>query len=121
MTRNLVPMLNVPDVRATADWYVSIGFELRGTHSDDGYMSWALLSFGDTELMLNEGGQPSDAHRREVDLYLQVDDLEARWEDLKDRIEVFEEPHDTVYGMREFIIRDLNRFRITFGQDVGRS
>jgi len=24
--------------------------------------------------------------------------------------------HDTFYGMREFIIRDLNRFWITFGQ-----
>lgn len=26
------------------------------------------------------------------------------------------EPHDTFYGMREFIIRDCNGFWITFGQ-----
>ena len=26
--------------------------------------------------------------------------------------------HDTFYGMREFIIRDLNRFWVTFGQDL---
>jgi uncharacterized glyoxalase superfamily protein PhnB len=81
-------------------------------------MSWASLSFGTTDLMFNEGGQPSDAHRREVDLYLHVDDLDARWEALRDRVEVFEPPHDTVYGMREFIIRDLNRFWITFGQRI---
>ena len=29
-------------------------------------------------------------------------------------------PHDTHYGMRELIIRDLNRFWITFGQHVVR-
>jgi hypothetical protein len=26
--------------------------------------------------------------------------------------------HDTFYGMREFIIRDLNRFWITFGSPL---
>lgn len=34
------------------------------------------------------------------------------------RVDVFEGLHDTFYGMREFIIRDLNRFWITFGQEV---
>ena len=27
-------------------------------------------------------------------------------------------PHDTHYGMREFIIRDPNRFWITFGKNI---
>jgi hypothetical protein len=27
-----------------------------------------------------------------------------------------EDPHDTFYGMREFIVRDNNGFWITFGQ-----
>jgi hypothetical protein len=27
--------------------------------------------------------------------------------------------HDAFYGMREFIIRDLNRFWMTFGEPVG--
>jgi hypothetical protein len=33
-------------------------------------------------------------------------------------MEVMERVHDTFYGMREFIIRDLNGFWITFGQDL---
>ncbi len=37
-------------------------------------MSWALLSFGNTELMLNEGGRPSTDYRREVDLYIHVEE-----------------------------------------------
>jgi hypothetical protein len=109
-------MIHVPDVSAAAAWYESIGFTVEQTHADDGVMSWALLSFGSTELMFNEGGQASSAWRREVDLYVQVDDLEEVYARLRERVEIVEEPHDVLYGMRELIIRDLNRFWITFGQ-----
>ena len=37
---------------------------------------------------------------------------------IQDQVEVVEGLHDTFYGMREFIIRDLNRFWMTFGQPV---
>ena len=68
--------------------------------------------------MFNSGGQPSAQRRREVDLYLYVDNVDDLYNRLKDGVEVVEGPHDTFYGMREFIIRDLNRFWITFGQDL---
>lgn len=119
MTRRAVPMLHVPDVAATAQWYASIGFELRASGSDDGAVVWAALVFGDSEVMLSAGGRASDAHRREVDLYLHVDDVEAVFAAIAGRVEVVEGLHDTFYGMREFIIRDCNRFWITFGQPAG--
>ncbi len=53
----------------------------------------------------------------EVDLYTYTDDVDGLYERLKDRVEVVEGLHDTFYGMREFIIRDLHRFWITFGQN----
>jgi catechol 2,3-dioxygenase-like lactoylglutathione lyase family enzyme len=118
VTKKVVPMINVPDVAAATAWYESIGFIVERTHADDGVISWALLTFGDDELMFNEGGQPSSASRREVDLYVQVDDVEEVYQRLRDRVEIVEEPHDVVYGMRELIIRDLNRFWITFGQPL---
>jgi len=31
-------------------------------------------------------------------------------------VEVVQCPNDTYYGMREFVLRDLNRFWVTFGQ-----
>ena len=116
MTEKVVPMLHVPDVRATAEWYRQIGFTVEGTHEDDGVLSWALLSFGTGEVMLNEGGRPSTSHRREVDLYVHTDDVEALYRRLKDRVEIVEELYETPYGAREFIIRDLNRFWVSFGQ-----
>jgi len=111
-------MIHVPDVRAPAAWYQSVGFTVRATHEDDGEMSWAAIRFGSGEFMLNEGGRTSDADRREVDLYLTTDDVEGWYRRLNERVDVIEPLHDTFYGMREFIIRDINRFWITFGQPV---
>ena len=112
-------MIHVPDVRLASQWYESIGFALERMHPEDDEMwSWALLRYGETEIMFNEGGQVSNAHRRELDLYVQVDDVDALYAQLKNRLEVVVEPYDAIYGMREFIIRDLNRFWITFGQPI---
>ena len=81
-------------------------------------MDWASLVFGNSEVMLTEGGRTSSEDRREVDLYIRVDDVEGLFRQLKDRIEVRVGLSDTFYGTREFIVRDLNGFWITFGQDL---
>jgi uncharacterized glyoxalase superfamily protein PhnB len=110
-------MIHVPDVRATVAWYQSIGFTVNDTYGDEGEgLSFAILSFGSSQVMFNAGGQPSTSHRREVDLYVYANDVDDLYARLRDRVDVQSTPHDTFYGMREFIIRDLNRFWITFGQ-----
>jgi len=117
MTEKVVPMIHVPDVRATVDWYKDIGFTVTHTYDDgDEGLSFAILTFGSSEVMFNQGGQPSTRHRREVDLYVETDEVDDLYHRLKDRVEIVEGLHDTFYGMREFIIRDLNRFWLTFGQ-----
>ncbi|MGH9493806.1 MAG: VOC family protein [Candidatus Sulfotelmatobacter sp.] len=121
MPPRIVPMIHVPDVAATADWYVSIGFKVVDIGELDGQASWALLSFGTSEIMLNEGGKPSSEHRREFDLYIYVDDVDKLCEFMKSKAEFVEDVHDTFYSMREFIVRDCNRFWITFGQSVERA
>ena len=110
-------MIHVPDVRATVDWYESIGFTVMASYSEDDE-AFAMLSFGSGEVMFSSGGHPSTQRRREVDLYVYSDDVDELYHRLKDRVEVVEGLDDTFYGMREFIIRDLNRFWITFGQPI---
>lgn len=119
MSKKVVPMIHVPDVRATVDWYESIGFNVVATYGNEtgGDLSFAMVSFGETEIMFNEGGETSSKHRREVDLYVYTDGIDDLYSHLKDRVDVVEGPHNMFYGMREFIIRDLNRFWITFGQE----
>jgi uncharacterized glyoxalase superfamily protein PhnB len=114
-------MIHVPDVNATAQWYASIGFEIRNVNRecDDGEIDWALLRLGQSEIMLSLGGQPSSARRREFDLYTHVEDVDGLRRSLDRKVEIVEDLHDTFYGMREFIIRDCNGFWITFGQPAG--
>jgi uncharacterized glyoxalase superfamily protein PhnB len=117
MVEKVVPMIHVPDVRATVDWYDSIGFTVTDTYDDGGEgLSFAILSFGSSEVMFSSGGQPSNQKRREVDLYVYVNNVDDIYGKLKDRVEIVKGLHDTFYGMREFIIRDLNRFWLTFAQ-----
>ena len=120
MPERIVPMIHVPDVASTAQWYASIGFTIRdiARESDEGEEIWALLRLGESTIMLSAGGNPSDAPRREFDLYIYVDDIDATRQRLDGKIDIVEDLHETFYGMREFIIRDCNGFWITFGQPV---
>src|ERR1043166_916283 len=119
MTKKVVPMIHVPDVRATVEWYQQIGFDVLATYGNETgeNFSFAIVSFGETQVMFNTDGQTSDRHRREVDLYIYTDDVAELYESLKERVDVVQPPHNTFYGMRELIIRDLNRFWITFAQE----
>jgi uncharacterized glyoxalase superfamily protein PhnB len=97
---------------------MSIGFELVNTHEDDGQVDWALMSFGDGQVMFNAGGTTSSAERREVDLYVNTLDVRTLYDKVKDRVDVRKPVHDTFYGTREFIVRDLDGFWVTFAEGL---
>ena len=118
MNETVTPMIHVPDVGATVNWYRNIGFEVTDMYDDGGDgLSFAILAFGASKVMFNSGGQPSSQRRREVDLYIYVENVEEVSNRLHGQVEVVKGLHETFYGMREVIIRDLNGFWITFGQD----
>jgi uncharacterized glyoxalase superfamily protein PhnB len=119
MSQTVVPMIHVPDVRSAVNWYKSIGFQLARTNEVDGEMDWAKLTFENSELMFSSGGKPGGAHRREVDLYITTNHVDAVFRRLEKQVEVVESPYDTFYGMHEFTIRDCNGFWITFGEPAG--
>jgi len=119
MQKKVVPMFHVPDVRQTVDWYRAIGFDVTATYGDSrGGLSFAIVSFGAGEVMFSSGGRLSSQHRREVDLYAYTDDVDSLYKQIKERVEMVEGPHNMFYGMREIIVRDLNGFWITFGQQI---
>lgn len=112
-------MFHVPDVGRTVDWYRDIGFETTVVYGDDrGGSSFAMMSFGAGEVMFSSGGRLSSHHRREVDLYVYTEDVDSLHDQIKERVEIVEGPHNMFYGMREVIVRDLNGFWITFGQGI---
>jgi hypothetical protein len=118
MTGRVTPMIHVPDVRSTVEWYKKIGFTVSATYGNErGGLSFAVLSFGSSMVYFNQGGHVSNQRRRDVDLYTYTTGVDDLYSSLKERVEVIEGLHDTFYGMREFIIKDLNGFWITFAQD----
>ena len=78
MSRKAVRLVHVPDVRATVEWYRSIGFRVTQTYdNDEGGPSFGVVSRGSSEVMFNEDGKPSSSFRREVDLYVYTDEIDA--------------------------------------------
>lgn len=112
----ITPMIHVPDVRRTVAWYESIGFRAVSTGDDDGETVWAEVALGEGRVMFSAGGTLSTRERRDVDLYVHTQGVDELHRRLRERVRVVEPPHDTFYGMRELIIRDLNGFWITFGE-----
>ena len=58
-------MIHVPDVRATVEWYKDIGFEVVATYADEPgeELTFAIVAFGDSQVMFNEDGEPSTKQR----------------------------------------------------------
>jgi uncharacterized glyoxalase superfamily protein PhnB len=115
----MVPMLNVPDVERTIEWYARLGFRVaRATRGAglDRKPNWAWLSRGEVHLMVNAGDTTAAGPRQEVQLYILTDDVDAEYEALKDQVTVLAKLAETFYGMKEFIVEDVNGFSICFGQ-----
>jgi len=127
-----VPMIVVPDVARTLDWYASIGFKEIARYEDDGVVNFGMVSFGRAELMLNLHGKPDP---REVSLWFYTDQVDRLYQLLKSRqletaqaalasepcdhegIEFEQDIEDMFYGARQFGIRDLNGYVLYFIAD----
>ena len=119
MARRVTSMIHVPDVRATVAWYESVGFKVERANESDAVMDWAVLSFGEGQVMFNAGGKLTDDDRREVDLYVNTEGIDALYARLSTLVDVRKDLSDTFYGMREFVVRDPNGFWVTFGEPLG--
>lgn len=129
--RHSAPMIRVPDVAATLDWYKSIGFKEAGRNEDDGFVNWGMLSLGKADLMLTTDG---NLGLHDVSLWFYTDQVDRLYELLKSRqleaaqatllgraiefpqIEFVQHTYDPFYGGREFGIRDLNGYALYFRQ-----
>ena len=113
----LTPMLNVTDVAASIEWYVSIGFEVLNKYEEDGVSNWAYLRCGGADIMVNRRDLPREASLG-GNLYIYVVDVDALWAALKDRVTVSEPLADQFYGMRDFWIEDPDGYILGFGQAI---
>src|SRR5262249_44849132 len=76
-----VPMIRVPDIAKTLDWYVSIGFEECGRFPQKGTPNFGRLAFGRAELML----MPGKPGKHEVRLWFYTDKVDELYGVFKSR------------------------------------
>lgn len=134
--KKLTPNLIVEDVRGSVDWYVdALGFEFvlgvpSGTEEavfslqgEERSLQFAMLQAGQVELMLQSpesmaedlpGFRPGSGDG--IMLYLDVDDVDALYEHLRERATIVKEPHTTFYGAREIAVRDPDGFVLGFAE-----
>ncbi len=134
--QRMTPMLGVPDMQATIAWYRGIGFELAGSHVDDGELGWASMTFGSVEVMFVPSRESWQHQTAGLSLWIYTNRLDDLYASLKRRqlerakAELAGEHSDlpdirftidlytAFYGQREFGIRDPNGIELMFAQPV---
>lgn len=111
-------MLYTADFEATLAFYVDVlGFRLEVRLDEFG---WADLSRDDVEVMIAKPNEhmPFEKPHFTGSIYFNVDEVDALWEELKERAKVRYPIETFSYGMREFAVFDNNGYLLQFGQPI---
>jgi len=128
----LTPSLGVRDLKATIEFYTGVlGFAIKGTYPDAENPGWCMLGLDGVGLICNS----YEPHTHEADgehdhehpaapvltgaLYIYVEDIDAFYEQVKDKAAVQGEPTNYEWGMREFGLTDPDGYQLIFGENVG--
>ena len=148
MHNSLMPNLMVEDVVKTARFYQEVlGFtfiigikNMEGGMSEDNFITelndiefldWANVKLGgaesdDAEFMFQSRESMVDELPVFKDakigasqgLYMKTDDVDAQYNQLKDKVDVMQEPVTKFYGMREWVMKDINGYILCFGKGL---
>lgn len=123
--KKLTPNLMVTDVNKTVEFYKNIlGFETVMTAPQEGTLYWALMKNDAVEIMF----QAKESISQEISafkdkevggsltLYIDVTDIKALYNKVKDHVAIVQEMHTTSYGAQEFAINDVNGYVLAFAQ-----
>ncbi|WP_396145796.1 VOC family protein [Flavobacterium sp.] len=114
----IVPMIWTKELHKTVDFYCDIlGFAC-GKYSED--WGWAAVHKDDCEIMIAKPNEHTTFERPYFSgtFYIKTDDVDALWNQIKDKVKIAYEIEDFDWDMREFAIYDNNSYMIQFGQDL---
>lgn len=114
---NLIPMLWVNNLDDTIRFYV----DLLGFDCTNRLEGWASLKKDAVELMISLPNEHEAFERLQFtgSFYFHPDDVDAIWNQVKDKASVVYPIENFPYGMREFAIRDNTGYILQFGQSIG--
>jgi len=115
---DLTPMLRTWDFPGTIAFYTEIlGFTCTAYEEGSG---WAFFERDGIAIMFSAPNQHLDEQEAAFtgSFYFRTEDVDAFWEELKDRAGVCYPLEDYNYGMREFAIYDNNGYVLQFGWPI---
>ena len=126
--RSIAPQFVVPDVVVAAEYYRDVyGFQILGYFCQPPVYSIVRrdaveIHLGKADMSANAASAPNAPHREgSIDAYVWVDDVEALFEELKNRgAKIVEPPTVREYHCYEMVVEDKFGFRLAFGMDVSR-
>lgn len=111
----IVPMLPVRSMPAAIAFYEKLGF---GVERRNDTWRWAMLSFGDCRLMVDESINTDPASPRGSVIYLYPDDIAEFHRRARAHGLEVPELEDTFYSMTEFRMEDPDGNRLWIGQSA---
>ena len=117
---SLFPMLVTENLTQTIEFYTGVlGFECRGKYPEEN-PCWASLCNGEVQIAFNLPNQHLEFEKPLMtgSIYINVENIDEIWENLKEKVEIIYPIENFDYGMREFGIRDCNGYVLNLGQNI---
>jgi catechol 2,3-dioxygenase-like lactoylglutathione lyase family enzyme len=123
--KKLTPNLIVADVSRSIAFYRDVlGFSVHSTVPDASPYAFAIVKSGAVEIFLNAPGPAQDEYPvvkgrpigGTLTLFIEVENIRASYDDLKDRVPVVMPLETKWYGVTEFAFLDPDGYIITFAQ-----
>jgi lactoylglutathione lyase len=125
---SLTPNVIVSDVNKTVDYYSRfLGFTLIASVPEAGVYNWAMVTRDGVNLMFQSfQSLHEDMPSLKIEskgsigtFFIKLKGIEQLHTELKDQVEIASDMRVTFYGMKEFTIRDLNGYFLTFAEEIG--
>jgi uncharacterized glyoxalase superfamily protein PhnB len=123
----LMPIISVDSVDQARAFYVDqLGFKhLMGMLGKDGQLDFCTVTLGGAKVMLMRPQEPTEgtgatSHKRPVEIYMEVSDVEAYHKQLASKgIKIAAPLTDQWWGDRTFTVMDPFGYQIWFYETVG--
>ncbi len=125
--QSLAPNLVVDDVNKTVAFYTgTLGFSMIASVPESGQWQWAMVMRDSVTLMFQSlpsiqedlPGLSIDRKGCMGTFYIAVQSIDELYKEVQGKVDIPEDMRTTFYGKREFTIRDINGYYLTFAQDV---
>ena len=124
---SLSPNMIVDDVNLTIDYYINnFGFIAVATVPDSGKFNWGMVQAGNVTLMFQTlKSLQEDMPELKIQakgsigtFFIKVKGIESLYAKVKSKVEIAHDMRTTFYGMKEFTIKDVNGYFLTFAEEV---